>query len=32
MVTPAKLAVEKISSMPEYVKEFKKIYGNWGNF
>lgn len=30
MATPAKLAVEKISSMPEYVKEFKKIYGSNG--
>lgn len=30
MATPAKLAVEKISSMPEYVKEFKKIYGQSG--
>ncbi|HEG6204765.1 TPA: cytochrome-c peroxidase [Campylobacter lari] len=30
MATPAKLAVEKIASMPEYVKEFKKIYGNDG--
>ena len=27
MATPAKLAVERISSMPEYVSEFKKIYG-----
>lgn len=27
MTTPAKLAVERISSMPEYVSEFKKIYG-----
>ena len=27
MATPAKLAVEKISSLPEYVQEFKKIYG-----
>lgn len=30
MATPASLAVEKIASMPEYVKEFKKIYGNDG--
>lgn len=30
MATPAKLAVEKISSMPEYVKEFKKVYGSSG--
>ena len=27
MATPAKLAVEKISSLPEYVAEFKRIYG-----
>lgn len=27
MATPAKLAVERISSLPEYVLEFKKIYG-----
>jgi len=27
MATPAKLAVEKIASLPEYVDEFKKIYG-----
>lgn len=27
MATPAKLAVEKISSLPEYVAEFKKLYG-----
>ncbi len=26
MATPAALAVEKIGSLPEYVKEFKKIY------
>ncbi|KQI39128.1 cytochrome C biogenesis protein CcsA [Campylobacter jejuni CVM 41914] len=30
MATPAKLAVEKISSLPEYVSEFKKIYGKSG--
>ncbi|MBZ7935116.1 MULTISPECIES: cytochrome-c peroxidase [Campylobacter] len=30
MATPAKLAVEKISSLPEYVKEFKQIYGKSG--
>lgn len=30
MATPAKLAVEKISSLPEYVDEFKKIYGKSG--
>ncbi|TKX29332.1 cytochrome C biogenesis protein CcsA [Campylobacter sp. MIT 12-5580] len=30
MATPAKLAVEKISSLPEYVSEFKKIYGRSG--
>ncbi|MCR2064158.1 cytochrome-c peroxidase [Campylobacter helveticus] len=30
MATPAKLAVQKISSLPEYVKEFKKIYGKSG--
>lgn len=30
MATPAKLAVEKISSLPEYVMEFKKIYGKEG--
>lgn len=30
MATPAKLAVEKISSLPEYVNEFKKIYGKSG--
>ncbi|MBO0031589.1 cytochrome-c peroxidase, partial [Listeria monocytogenes] len=30
MATPAKLAVEKIASLPEYVKEFKKIYGKSG--
>ncbi|WP_411675290.1 cytochrome-c peroxidase [Campylobacter sp. LR291e] len=30
MATPAKLAVEKISSLPEYVAEFKKIYGKSG--
>lgn len=30
MATPAKLAVEKIASLPEYVAEFKKIYGNSG--
>ena len=28
MATPAKLAVKKISSLPEYVNEFKKIYGD----
>lgn len=27
MATPAKLAVEKIASLPEYVEAFKKIYG-----
>lgn len=27
MATPAKLAVKKIASLPEYVNEFKKIYG-----
>lgn len=30
MATPAKLAVEKISSLPEYTKEFQKIYGKEG--
>ncbi|MBZ7955673.1 cytochrome-c peroxidase [Campylobacter molothri] len=30
MATPAKLAVKKISSLPEYVKEFKQIYGKSG--
>ncbi|WDL74176.1 cytochrome-c peroxidase [Helicobacter winghamensis] len=30
MATPAKLAVEKISSMPEYKAEFEKIYGKKG--
>ncbi|MDY3113521.1 MAG: cytochrome-c peroxidase, partial [Helicobacter sp.] len=30
MATPAKLAVEKISSLPEYQEEFKKIYGKEG--
>jgi len=30
MATPAKLAVEKISSLLEYVNEFKKIYGKSG--
>ncbi len=30
MATPAKLAVEKISSLPEYVSEFEKIYGKSG--
>lgn len=30
MATPAKLAVEKIASLPEYVKEFKNIYGKSG--
>ena len=30
MATPAKLAVEKIASLPEYVKKFKKIYGKEG--
>ena len=28
MATPAKVAVEKVSSLPEYVNEFKKIYGS----
>ncbi len=27
MATPAKLAVEKIASLPEYVADFKKLYG-----
>lgn len=27
MATPAKLAVERIASLPEYVSEFKKVYG-----
>lgn len=27
MATPAKLAVQRISSLPEYVQEFKKVYG-----
>lgn len=27
MATPARLAVSKISSLPEYVAEFKKVYG-----
>lgn len=27
MATPANIAVEKIASLPQYVKEFKKIYG-----
>ncbi|MDE6979248.1 MAG: cytochrome-c peroxidase [Helicobacter sp.] len=30
MATPAKLAVSKINSLPEYVNEFKKIYGRSG--
>ena len=30
MATPAKLAVEKIASLPQYVNEFKKIYGKDG--
>lgn len=30
MATPAKLAVEKISSLPEYKEEFKKVYGRSG--
>lgn len=30
MATPAKLAVEKISSLPEYVNDFKKVYGKSG--
>lgn len=30
MATPAKLAVSKISSLPEYASEFKKIYGRSG--
>lgn len=30
MATPAKLAVEKISSLTEYKEEFKKIYGRSG--
>ncbi|MCR2059735.1 cytochrome-c peroxidase [Campylobacter helveticus] len=30
MATPAKLAVQKISSLPEYVKDLKKIYGKSG--
>lgn len=30
MATPAKLAVEKIASLPEYINEFKKIYGKDG--
>ncbi|MDY5557192.1 cytochrome-c peroxidase [Helicobacter sp.] len=30
MATPAKLAVEKISSLPEYQEEFKKVYGKSG--
>lgn len=30
MATPAKLAVEKIASLKEYVAEFKKIYGRSG--
>ncbi|ANE36431.1 periplasmic diheme cytochrome c peroxidase [Campylobacter iguaniorum] len=30
MATPAKLAVERIASLPEYVAEFKKVYGNEG--
>ncbi|PZT49037.1 cytochrome C biogenesis protein CcsA [Helicobacter valdiviensis] len=30
MATPAKLAVEKIASLPEYVEDFKKVYGRSG--
>lgn len=30
MATPAKLAVAKISSLDEYVKEFKRLYGSKG--
>ncbi|WP_033916883.1 cytochrome-c peroxidase [Campylobacter sputorum] len=30
MATPANLAVEKIASLPQYVDEFKKIYGKEG--
>lgn len=30
MATPAKIAVEKITSLKEYVAEFKKIYGKSG--
>lgn len=30
MAIPAKLAVEKISSLPEYRAEFKKVYGREG--
>lgn len=30
MATPAALAVERIASLPEYVAEFKKVYGNEG--
>lgn len=30
MATPAKLAVEKISSLPEYVEAFSKVYGKSG--
>lgn len=30
MATPAKIAVEKIASLKEYVAEFKKIYGKSG--
>lgn len=30
MATPAKIAVEKIASLSEYVAEFKKIYGKSG--
>ncbi|WP_276883128.1 cytochrome-c peroxidase [Campylobacter cuniculorum] len=30
MATPAKLAVERISSLDEYVKEFKQLYGKSG--
>lgn len=30
MATPAALAVERIASLPEYVVEFKKVYGNEG--
>lgn len=30
MATPAKIAVEKIASLKEYIAEFKKIYGKSG--
>ncbi|ASM39556.1 cytochrome-c peroxidase [Campylobacter sp. RM12327] len=30
MATPANLAVEKIASLPQYVDDFKKIYGKEG--